>query len=276
MHETLDPSTLLDLDRYPIADLDSPHLRTIIADARQSLSAQGVAILPGFAKPDACAAAAAEGLSLRSRAHLEDVWGTPYLEVPSDAFPESHPRRSLFQSLTWVIAYDLIPASSSVRRLYEWDPLMHFIAAVLDRQPLYRMTDPLGALNVTVMEEGHVQGWHYDNAQFVVSLALQASTEGGLFECAPFIRSATEENYADVARVLAGDAPDLLQVMPMVPGTLMIFEGRYSIHRVSPVVGATPRVVALFAYDTRPESDTSELFKLLRYGRSEAIRDVPA
>lgn len=274
MHAPLDPSSLLDLDRYPIADIDSERLQAIIADARQSLSAQGVAILPGFVKPDVCAAMAADGLALRNRGHLEDVWGTPYLEVPNDAFPDSHPRRSLFQSLTWVIAYDLIPATAPVRRLYEWDPLMQFIAAVLDRQPLYRMTDPLGALNVTVMEEGHVQGWHYDNAQFVVSLALQASTEGGLFECAPFIRSATEENYADVARVLAGDAPDLLQIMPMVPGTLMIFEGRYSIHRVSPVVGQTPRVVALFAYDTRPESDTSDLFKLLRYGRSEAVRDV--
>ena len=54
-----------------------------------------------------------------------------------------------------------------------------------------------------------------------------------------------------------------------VAGTLMLFQGRRSLHRVSSVEGDVPRIVALLAYDTRPESDTSDLFKLIRYGRSE-------
>lgn len=266
-----DPSTYIDLERYPVTDLGSALGESVLAEQRRSLASMGVAILPGFIKPEASAQMAREGEALRQRAHLEDVWGTPYLEVADRSFPEGHPRCSLFQSLTWVVAYDLVPRTDAVRCLYEWDPLMTFIAEVLQRRPLYRMTDPLGALNVAVMDEGHTQGWHYDNAQFVVSLALQASDDGGKFECAPFIRSKDEENYDDVARVLAGEAPDLLRVLPMVPGTLMIFEGRYSVHRVSPVVGDVPRIVALLAYDTRPQSDTSDVFKMLRYGRCETV-----
>lgn len=260
----------IDLERYPIEDLATEQARAVVAAQRHSLAQRGAAILPGFVKPEAVADMARVALALQPRAHLEDIHGTPYLAAPDETFPDGHPRRTLCHSLTWVIAYDLVPLSAPIRALYEWEPLKDFIGEVLERRPLYRMSDPLGALNLTVMEEGHVQGWHYDNAEFVVSLALQASDAGGKFECAPFIRSADDENYDTVARVLAEQAPDQVEVFPMVPGTLMIFAGRRSVHRVSPVVGHVPRVVALLAYDTRSESDSSDVFKLLRYGRSEA------
>mgnify|MGYP000417152793 CR=1 FL=1 len=262
-----DPAAWIDLARYPITNLAAAASQRMLAEQRRSLAACGVAILPGFVRADAVAAMASEGVALRERGHLQDVYGTAYLEVPDLSWPEDHPRRTLGRSLTHVIAYDLIPADSLLRALFHWEPLRELVAEILEKRPLFRMTDPLGALNVAVMPEGHTQTWHYDNAEFVVSLALQASESGGAFECAPFIRWADDENYLAVARVLAGEAPELVQVLPMVPGTLMIFAGRRSIHRVSPVVGPVPRVVALLAYDTRPESDTSDLFKLMRYGR---------
>ena len=69
--------------------------------------------------------------------------------------------------------------------------------------------------------------------------------------------------------MLAGEAPELVTTVPMTPGTLMLFEGRWSLHRVTPVVGPTPRHVALFGYDTKPGTMSSELLKQIRYGRSE-------
>ena len=55
----------------------------------------------------------------------------------------------------------------------------------------------------------------------------------------------------------------------MTPGTLMLFEGRYSLHRVTPIVRAdAARYVALFGYDTKPGTMSSELLKLVRYGRA--------
>jgi hypothetical protein len=66
-------------------------------------------------------------------------------------------------SLSGAIAYDLIPAASPLRALVHWDPLEHFIGEVT-----------LGALNLTAMTGGHVQGWHCDNTDFAVSLAIQS------------------------------------------------------------------------------------------------------
>ena len=262
---------LIDLDRYPITNPVSGVTRALIAEQRRSLAHKGVAILPGFVKPDVIAAMARQGDALKERAHLEDVWGSPYLELPDESYPTGHPRRANVHSLTWVIAYDLIPKGTLARLLYEWDPLMHFIGEILERRPLYRMADPMGALNVTLMDADHVQGWHYDNADFVVSLAIRSSRAGGTFECAPLIRSAADEHYDEVAAVLRDEAPERVEIFPMTPGTLMIFAGRNSVHRVSPVQGDISRQVALFAYDTRPDADSTALFKMLRYGRSEPL-----
>lgn len=269
--EAYDPIEMVDTERYPVADLSSPQTRAIIDEQRRSLTERGVAILPGFVRSDVIRRMARETLDLQSRAHLEDAWGTPYLVLPEESYPEGHPRRFNDHSLTWVLAYDLIPRPALVRRLYEWDGLMDFIGEVLERRPIYRMADPMGALNLAIMTEGHQQGWHYDNADFVVSLAIQSSGGGGEFECASFIRGADDEGYDEVARVLAGKAPDRVQVFPMTPGTLMIFAGRNSIHRVSPIQGEVPRLVALFAYDARPDANSSDLFKLIRYGRSTPV-----
>jgi hypothetical protein len=265
----VDAAELVDLDRYPVTAIDSPAGREVVERLHVDITTEGVAILDGFVRPEALAAMVAEVSSLRSRAFLEDVWGTPYLELPDESRPERHPRRHNEHSLTWVIAYDLLPQSSPLRLLYQWEPLKDFIASVLGLPALHRMADPLGALNVTIMDRGHEQGWHFDNTDFVVSLALQASDEGGDFECASAIRETpVDENYDEVASVLHGVASDRVRVLPMTPGTLMIFVGRNSLHRVSKVVGDRPRYVGLLAYDERPDTDSSEIFKLVRYGRA--------
>jgi hypothetical protein len=271
METTELPADLINLDLYPVTNLDSPAARSVIERQRRSLAEKGVAILPDFVRAESVRRMVDQAMELRPKAYLEDVWGTPYLSVADESFPEGHPRRALVRSLTWVIAYDLIPRGSLLRSLYEWDPLKDFVGEILERRPLYRMADPLGALNIAIMDAEHTQGWHYDNTEFVVSLALQSSRDGGKFECASMIRSADNENYEAVARVLRSDGSERVEILPMTPGTLMIFAGRNSLHRVSPVEGEVPRVVALLAYDTRPDSDSSELFKLVRYGRSAPL-----
>jgi hypothetical protein len=276
----LNLTAVVDVDRYPIDDLASPTTQAAICAARESLAQRGVAALPGFLRPEALRAIADDVTTRKPAAHLENVWGTPYLGLPDESFPEGHPQRTSVHSLTWVLAYDLIRADNPARQLFEWDGLTRFLGEVLERRPLYRMNDPLGALNLTLMEDAHVQGWHYDSTDFVVSLAVQSSDGGGEFECARDIRDEHDEHYDDVARVLAGSSDGgngsrLVEVYPMMPGTLMVFMGRRSLHRVAPVVGTTPRIVALFGYDTRPDTNSSELLKLVRYGRTESVAAAP-
>ena len=160
-----------------------------------------------------------------------------------------------------------------MRALFEWDVLLELVSRILGRAPLHRYADPLGAMNLAVMREGDTLGWHFDQTDFVVSLAIQPSDGGGEFENVQRLRwvegGGIEERYDTVARVLAGEVPELVTTVPMTPGTLMLFEGRWSLHRVTPVVGTTPRHVALFGYDTKPGTMSSELLKQIRYGRSE-------
>ena len=70
--------------------------------------------------------------------------------------------------------------------------------------------------------------------------------EGGLFEYAPNIR-ADSENFTAVRAVLDGDS-DLVRSLALESGDLQIFKGRYSLHRVTPCRGPTPRDVAIFSY----------------------------
>ena len=122
-------------------------------------------------------------------------------------------------------------------------------------------------MNLAVMVEGDELGWHYDQTDFVVSLALQSSERGGEFENVQQLRADDDERYDVVADVLADKAPDRVTTVPMTPGTLMLFEGRWSLHRVTPVQGPTPRYVALFGYDTKPGTMSSDLLRRIRYGR---------
>jgi hypothetical protein len=67
--------------------------------------------------------------------------------------------------------------------------------------------------------------------------------------------------------VLNDQSPDLVRTEPMTPGTLMLFNGRWSMHRVTAIEGERARYVALLAYDTKSNTDSSETLKMSRYGR---------
>jgi hypothetical protein len=263
----LEPDGLVDQERYPLRRLHAPRAREVIEEARADLARQGMALLPGFLREAALAPLVRECDALAPLGHFSEVCGTPYIDVPDMTAPEGHPRRTLGRTALTAVAYDCFPKTSALRRLYEWEPLLEWVRVLLGRERLHRYADPLGALNLAVMREGDELAWHYDQTDFVVSLAIQSSEAGGEFEVVPWIRSAGDENYAAVAKVLRGDPDAGVGVVPMTPGTLMLFEGRRSIHRVSPVRGGRARHVALLAYDTRPGTDSSPLLKRVRYGR---------
>jgi hypothetical protein len=257
---------LVDLDRYPILDLDGAKMRAVLEWARGQMHATGACEVRDFITPIGRAKLVADARAVAPNAYRSTGIGTAYLEVPDFSLPAEHPRRMLGPYAVGVIAYDMFPADSALRRLYEWDPLMRFVEAVLQRGPLFRYADPLGALNLAVMNDGDELQWHFDQTDFVVSLAIQDAEVGGDFEVAPFVRNAGDERYDDVMRVFRGES-DTIVHLPMTPGTLLIFAGRHSLHRVSPIRGTTPRLVGLLAYDTKPGTTSTEVLRLARYGR---------
>ncbi len=234
-------ASLVDTDRWPMND------DALTSQLNQAFVDENIVVLPGFIKPSALPALVAECDELAKVAYHTTV--NANLEV---------------------VAYDQFPNDSVIRALYEWEPLMEFVARVLGEKQLYRYADPFGALNLAVMRDGHELGWHFDQTDFVVSIALQPSLEGGHFENVPRIRSMGNDNAETVAAIRNGERNDLVRNEPMTPGTLMVFNGRWSYHRVSKVHGAVARHVALLAYDTKPGTDSNTELKLGRYGRLPA------
>ena len=252
---SIEPERIVDLSRYPIADLSSPQGRAVIAKGRAALAGDGLALLPGFIRPEALASMAAEAQALTPKAFRRDEWYGIYAYDPDEAsmaaLPEGDPRRRRFRSRMGAIAYDLLPEESPIRRLYEWPALTRFIAALTGEAELHTCADPLASCVITVLEPGDSHAWHYDQNDFVVSLLLQAAERGGAFEYAPNLRSEADENYAGVSRVFGGDRA--LVVTPRFePGTLSLFRGQRSLHHVTPVEGRRERLIALFSYDRKP------------------------
>ncbi len=266
---------LVDLERYPLTDLTSAAARALVADARRQMAEIGAAELPGFIRPEGIQALVADAESLRERAHPSGGRGPAYLGPMDQDYPSDHPRGHLMPYAVKAVGYDVIPYSSPLRQIYELPEVTAFVEDVLDRGPLFHYADPCGALNLAVMSEGDELQWHFDQTDFVVSLAIQSALEGGDFDVVPRIRDAENENYAAVASVFAGDHSSVV-TLPMTPGTLLIFEGRNSLHRVSPLRGERLRHVGLLAYDTKPDTVSSENLRATRYGRTTAFAEPPA
>jgi len=270
----MDVLDFVDLERFPITDLDSPRGQVVIAQARQQVVSLGAAELSGFITEAGVAALVCDAEALAERAHPSGGMGTAYLESPSDEWSENHPRRHRMKFGVRAVGYDIIPRTSPLRQLYEHPLVTNFIETILNRGPLFHYADPCGALNLAVMAEGDELQWHYDQTDFVVSLAIQDAAMGGDFEMVPKLRSADDEQYDRVQSVFNGDHTEVV-TLAMTPGTLLVFEGRNSLHRVSPIKGDTLRHVGLLAYDTKPNTVSSEHLRMNRYGRTEVFAEPP-
>lgn len=258
---------VVDLDRYPIHDLDSRPGRELVAWCRQQLGDDGCCTLPGFILPGAVQDMIEVSEAVKDQAWATDRPHNVYFTPPGSGLPASHPRAHLERSAKHGIAYDRIPGDAPVRRLYESDALIRFIAAALGKDTLYRSADPLDAFQITRFHPGEELGWHFDNSEFSVTIMYQMPEAGGAFEYVPRLRSDDDENYAGVEDVLQGRAQASIKVQASAPGTFALFHGRHALHRVTPVEGGRPRINSVLTYGERPGMRLSPLTSELFYGR---------
>ena len=259
------PGSLIDLARFPVHELDSTAGARFLAHCRAALEESGVCNLPGFLLPKAVAAMAEEALALLPMAYDKKTRRNAYFTDDDPGLPVDHPLRAFFPLRMSQLANDAIPKDAAIQRLYEWEPLTQFVRRVLGLEALYRIADPFLALNLSYLKSGDLQPWHYDHNEFTVTLLLQEAELGGEFEYAPRIRTAEDENFEAVKRLLAGTYHDLRQ-LPRGPGTLTIFKGRYSMHRVTEVAGDRLRISALMSYDSLPDQYASDETNAFIYG----------
>lgn len=260
----------ISLQKYPLLDLDKPSGRALVEKCRDLLKTTGACELTGFVTPSALEALVQESILLAKEAYFNAVVGNAYLDTPSADLPPDHVRRLTERTRLGAVAYDQFPRASLLRRIYEWEPLKAFIGKVIGIEKIYHYGDPLGALNLSVMEDGDYLRWHFDQTDFVSSLMVRNSDEGGHFEYVPLIRSGAEENYDKVKKVLQGDLSSVVH-LANAPGSLVLFMGRYSLHRVTPIRGKTSRLIGLFGFDTQPGVVSSDHLRKIRYGRTHVL-----
>ena len=77
-----------------------------------------------------------------------------------------------------------------------------------------------------------------------------------------------EKNYGKLLIELLEGKRDGVMQLPFTPGTLLIFGGRQTIHRVTRVSGTTPRLVPVLCYAEKPDLVNSEQVRKLFWGRA--------
>lgn len=248
--DTID--AIVDFDRYPIKDLDSEGARRVLETCHATMASRGACRLEGFIRPEALEAMVREAEGLFPQAFRHDEQFRVYVaENIPEGLSADDPRRVLARSAQACIAWDLFGPGAILRRLYEWDGLTDFLQAVLGKSTLFRSADPINACSISYTETGGELGWHFDSADFSVTLQMQAPDAGGEFQFAPNTRSDENENYGTVRKILDGD-PEGVISSKSPPGTLSVFRGHKSLHRVTPVAGAKPRITAILTYADEP------------------------
>lgn len=260
----------IDLDEFPIHDLTSDKRKALVEKCRRDLEEYGCSHVPGFIKEAAIQAMLDEANRLMRDARPADDLVNPYLTPDDPSLPEDHPKRFFENRTSAFINSDLLEPQSLLRKIYDCDVMVHFVADCLNQGPVYRWADPLGRCPYSVMRTGDYFPWHYDGNEFTVSILVQAAQAGGDFEYVPNLRAPNAENFDEVRKVLQGDR-ERVRVLKLKEGDLQLFKGRYSMHRVTPTEGATTRIIALPTYVTDPYLVNRPHHAKAFYGRAEQI-----
>ena len=256
---------VIDVQSYPL-DSPGPAYDQLVAATRAKLDADGCAILKGFVRPAIIPALVAECDVVAAHAHRNFNSTNAYFTNDHPELPVAHPLRRFYERSNAFVPADHFSSDSLLRSIYEWPPFARFIQQALGEKHFYRYADPLADVIVNLAEAGGGFPWHFDTNNYTVTLAIQNADAGGCFQYSPNLRTPTDENYAGVERVLDGDS-GLIESIDLEPGDLQIFKGRYSLHRVTPLVGSTVRYVAIFSFAEQPDMVGSPERTRQLYGR---------
>ena len=265
----MDPLTLVDAARYPLHALQGSAAAALMESCRRRMREEGVCRLPGFLSGAGLEILRREARALRVHAHHSEVYYTPWYAKPDPNLPEDDPRAAALEFSVGYVGRDRLPADGAIETLFGWEPLLALVQAALGSGSIYRFDDSLGSLNVTVMGQGEALGWHFDACEAVVSVLLEAAEGGGRFEYVTPLIGTEEEVRTGVARVLHGDGNEAVEV-PMESGDLVLFCGRHSLHRVTPVTGERERLMLLMSYDDVKERPTDTRSNVDLFGRANA------
>ncbi|MFA3919064.1 HalD/BesD family halogenase [Ruegeria hyattellae] len=257
---------LIDLDRYPIADLDSGDGAEFLTECQRHMEENGWCNLAGFVRTEALEQLNGEANDLLPTAEVLHVKRNIYQGAIDPSLPEDDPRRKEFTHTAVQLADDQIPAATRLKQLYHSEILTDFVRRVQKKDQLYHCADEFQALNVVALHPESWHAWHYDTTECTVTLLLQAAETGGDFTFLPNSRNDDGEDREAVDRLLAGDMSHA-QTFSRGAGAFTLFRGGYSLHGVTKVEGSQSRISAIMTYDEKPNRVIEDEINIRIYGK---------
>lgn len=258
---------VIDTDTYPLND--PTRVTALITQCREELAAKGMVTLTGFMRPDAVQAATAQARpKFETESFRHARMHNIYFRDEVEGLPTDHPALAKRETSNRTLCADQI-AGSPLIALYEAPEFAAFLAAIMEKDHLHVMADPLARVNVMTYQPGEALNWHFDRSEFTTTLLLEAPDTGGAFEYRRDLRSDKDPNYDGVAKLLRGEDREARQIS-LSPGALNVFKGKNTAHRVTPPVGPNPRTIAVFSYYETPGVMFSEAERMGFYGRAGA------
>jgi hypothetical protein len=203
--------------------------------------------------------------------------------------PHASPRSvQNFEMRTQVasIAFDELGNPSTLAEFYRQPALRELVARVVGKKEIYLSEDPLGCCSINVFRPGYHHSFHFDESEFSTTLMLQEASDRstGLFQYTNPLRespsdlalplvAATIQAY-DTTVTQTNAFEEQSEVIPPLhtldfqPGTLSIFAGSKSLHRVTRVHGSCSRLVAVLTFASVPGFKNSPAVQKLFWGRS--------
>ena len=136
------------------------------------------------------------------------------------------------------------------------NPLKEMMAVVLDR-------NKIGSLANSMMM--------FSNSYYSIR-NLWSSDMWRVFENIQKLWRNLENEKQIVQHLLDGHRAGVVQ-LPFTPGSLLIFGGRQTIHRVTQVHGDVPRLVPVLCYAEQPDRVNSKIVRKLFWGRTGIAPD---
>jgi hypothetical protein len=259
---------IINTDKYPIFSKGTDGYAKLTARCQSELKATGLCVLDGFVNPEALAKMCMEANRSEPLAFYNTVRGNAYLKDKDPSFPADHPINMEDETTLGAVAYDQIDPQDVIRQIYDSRQVLAFLGDALGRGEIFYYECPMGKINYSMMRDKDYLRWHFDQSDFVVSIPVQDCEGGGKYEYVYNIRDKEHENFAAVKKVLEGDRSNV-KILNTPPGSLVLFEGRYTIHRVSHIQGPKIRIMALLGYADKPGVTSTDYLRKIRYGRTE-------
>lgn len=242
---------IINLEKYPIHNLEDTGARSLIAQCREELKNNGYCLLEKFLMADALRIAKQEGEILADVAYKEVRQTNPYQTSDEPTLPSEHPRRHFEERSSGFVSKDKLKDDSLFLKIYQNNIFIPFLSQCFCEELVFRYEDRLAGVILNVTNPGTQLPWHFDQHDLNMLVMISPSNDGGIFEIAPNIRTSNNENYQEVAKVLKGEQDSVKKLTSFNSGDLCIFNGKQSLHRVTRNTGDRIRYTVSFAYTSK-------------------------